>query len=517
MMHERGGTGEATSADAVDQVAPGNEHTVPWEEFLTLLACPRTGQRLHEGDGGHLVTEDGSHTYPLVDGVPYLVTMQEETPRLLGELLRYRRFFDNIRKGVYQQDRLQIKDTQLKELIPLLRRYFNDVVDRVDLSSAPLLLDTGAGMMETSLELSRRGARVVAADFSPWELHNPRIYSFFDEHGFDWSQYSVVDGYRPLAPEEIVFRRVLASTERLPFGDETFDIVFTRSSLHHLKDIGEGMKEMSRVLKRGGLLLVAGECIRPRWDRESEYLDGILDFQEGIDEQMRTWGEYEGAMRRAGFGSVTAIPALAGGGKRLRRLLGRLRLSDPLERLDGKALSGLRVRLLHATGCALGWTAVKHASPPPSHRLPSEPDPPLARQFAEFERFEKDLQGTAASALDELPSGFNALGLPRPECIGFGPLVKLEAQPVRRIFREAFLAVGSPSGSRTFRMEVFNEGATPGVLVVRSGGTEREQAVSLPLSPGWQTVELPPGRTDSHHASWWLLTESEGLYFRRLY
>jgi uncharacterized protein YbaR (Trm112 family) len=40
--------------------------------LLSVVRCPRTGQRLHE-KGGRLVTEDGSLAYRLEEGIPVLL------------------------------------------------------------------------------------------------------------------------------------------------------------------------------------------------------------------------------------------------------------------------------------------------------------------------------------------------------------------------------------------------------------------------------------------------------------
>lgn len=44
---------------------------------------------------------------------------------------------------------------------------------------------------------------------------------------------------------------------RLPYGDHFFDVVFASHVIEHLSDIDFCMREMDRVLKPGGLLLVA--------------------------------------------------------------------------------------------------------------------------------------------------------------------------------------------------------------------------------------------------------------------
>jgi SAM-dependent methyltransferase len=47
--------------------------------------------------------------------------------------------------------------------------------------------------------------------------------------------------------------------ERLPFEDESFDLVFGHAVLHHLPNLERAFAELRRVLRPGGLLFFAGE------------------------------------------------------------------------------------------------------------------------------------------------------------------------------------------------------------------------------------------------------------------
>ncbi|QIQ20927.1 class I SAM-dependent methyltransferase [Zophobihabitans entericus] len=44
--------------------------------------------------------------------------------------------------------------------------------------------------------------------------------------------------------------------EKLPFPDQSFDIVLSRYSAHHWQDVGKGMREAYRVLKPGGKIII---------------------------------------------------------------------------------------------------------------------------------------------------------------------------------------------------------------------------------------------------------------------
>ena len=48
----------------------------------------------------------------------------------------------------------------------------------------------------------------------------------------------------------------------LPFEDDTFDVVFSHGVLHHVPDIDGGQREIHRVLKPGGELIV---MVYARW------------------------------------------------------------------------------------------------------------------------------------------------------------------------------------------------------------------------------------------------------------
>ncbi|MCK4782639.1 MAG: class I SAM-dependent methyltransferase, partial [Desulfobacteraceae bacterium] len=51
-------------------------------------------------------------------------------------------------------------------------------------------------------------------------------------------------------------RLVLGDSQCLPFADATFDLIVGRSLLHHLPDSAQGVKEMHRVLRSGGEIVV---------------------------------------------------------------------------------------------------------------------------------------------------------------------------------------------------------------------------------------------------------------------
>lgn len=51
-------------------------------------------------------------------------------------------------------------------------------------------------------------------------------------------------------------RTARAAAEKLPFADASFDVVISRFSAHHWSDVPAGLKEMKRVLRPDGVIVV---------------------------------------------------------------------------------------------------------------------------------------------------------------------------------------------------------------------------------------------------------------------
>ncbi len=75
---------------------------------------------------------------------------------------------------------------------------------------------------------------------------------------------------------------VVGNAMSLPYGDETFDLVITRLSLHHFTEPEKLFREMQRVLKVGGKLVI--------WDMEatSEELRNVDDEIEKMRDASHT-------------------------------------------------------------------------------------------------------------------------------------------------------------------------------------------------------------------------------------
>jgi len=99
------------------------------------------------------------------------------------------------------------------------------------------VLEYGCGLGEVCVLLAKSGAKVTGFDLSPVSVAVARQRAAINHVEAD------ID-------------LVVAPGERLPFADESFDVVFGKAILHHL-DVNAGMADLARVLKPGGKVAFA--------------------------------------------------------------------------------------------------------------------------------------------------------------------------------------------------------------------------------------------------------------------
>jgi ubiquinone/menaquinone biosynthesis C-methylase UbiE len=129
-------------------------------------------------------------------------------------------------------------------------------LDRLIELAAPapddLALDISTGGGHVALALATRVARVVASDLTPAMLAEAR--AFLTTRGVTNADY------------------VIADAGDLPFLDSTFDLVTVRIAPHHYPDAARAVREMARVLRPNGRLVVV-DNVAPA----DPALDALLD------------------------------------------------------------------------------------------------------------------------------------------------------------------------------------------------------------------------------------------------
>src|SRR5258707_5172257 len=93
------------------------------------------------------------------------------------------------------------------------------------------LLEVGCGMGTDLLQFARGGAKVTGVDLTPRSIEiSQQHLAVYGERG----DFAVSDG------------------ENLPFADESFDVVYSNGVLHHTPDTAGAVREVHRVLRKGG-------------------------------------------------------------------------------------------------------------------------------------------------------------------------------------------------------------------------------------------------------------------------
>ena len=149
-----------------------------------------------------------------------------------------REFFDRVERHRY------------KEYAPWMPRLMG--FDQFD---GKQLLEVGCGMGTDLLQFAAGGALCTGVDLTPRSIELSRLhFALYERH----AEFLLADG------------------ERLPFKDESFDVVYSNGVLHHTPDTEQGVREIHRVLRPGGTARVM------LYHRNSLHYWGAIIFNRGI-------------------------------------------------------------------------------------------------------------------------------------------------------------------------------------------------------------------------------------------
>lgn len=130
----------------------------------------------------------------------------------------------------------------------------NDAIDLLDIEDSDRILDVGCGTGFGTTGLLKMSDRVVGIDQSPEQLARARRKL----------------GHTPA-------RFLLGDAERLPFRDHSYDIVWSSGSIEYWPRPVETLREMQRVCRPGGQILVVGPNA-PKSRILRAIADGIMLF-----------------------------------------------------------------------------------------------------------------------------------------------------------------------------------------------------------------------------------------------
>lgn len=181
-------------------------------ERMPEIFCPECKSELEEDD--NLLCIGCGKVYEVHDGIPYM----------LGEDIK------TLAEEIAVQDRVACEYEQKRYRDPYARRYHDWWTDRMlaHVRTEGRFLDNGCGIGLLFDKVSP--GRIVGLDISSEMLSYAARYSD---------------------------QLILGNSQQLPLKDESFDVVFCRSLLHHLPEPQLAVKEIYRVLRPKGQAVFA--------------------------------------------------------------------------------------------------------------------------------------------------------------------------------------------------------------------------------------------------------------------
>ncbi|HEY4662926.1 MAG TPA: methyltransferase domain-containing protein [Candidatus Humimicrobiaceae bacterium] len=156
---------------------------------------------------------------------------------------------------------------------------FKYMFEKIDLSGKETILDLGSGRCWSTRFFARNGCYAVGIDIL-------------------LAKYvGLLTGDIYIRNEGVYFERVRGNMNDLPFRDNIFDLVFITATLHHSSDVYMTLKEVHRVLKPTGRLILANE---PVGGFKKNKLD-CAEIKVGINEHVYRLWTYVRNLKKIGF------------------------------------------------------------------------------------------------------------------------------------------------------------------------------------------------------------------------
>jgi ubiquinone/menaquinone biosynthesis C-methylase UbiE len=169
---------------------------------------------------------------------------------------------------------------------------FIRLAEALRLTDADRALDVGCGTGIFSLSLAGRAEQVTGIDLTPEMLDQARaLQAELNINNIDWRQGDILP---------------------LPFANESFSIVVTKATFHHLVDPAAVLAQMKRVCKPGGRISVTDMTPDPTKAAAFDAVEKLRDpshLHVLSAQQLRDLGQ-EAGLRELAFWQVSSVVPL---------------------------------------------------------------------------------------------------------------------------------------------------------------------------------------------------------------
>jgi len=151
-----------------------------------------------------------------------------------------------------------------------------NIIELADIKKNSVVLDLACGTGIVTNAIAHASNHILAVDITDEMVR--KTQSMCDENEF--SHIEVLKGH----------------AERLNFKDEYFDCIVTKLSIHHFKNPFKVLEEMKRVLKKGGIIVIADIYASSIKD-EARLHNAIEQLRDPTHTQMLSLEEYKELFR----------------------------------------------------------------------------------------------------------------------------------------------------------------------------------------------------------------------------